>query len=108
MGKDDQLTTENATAAQAKIQQKLNIELKDAKDKSTSLEEAIQDVQVEKEDLELENQDLASKLADLTTQAKNMLLNNESLEQAITDQQIEYEDRIIELENLLEHEHKSA
>ena len=50
------------------------------------------------EDLELENEELASKLADLTTQAKKMLLNNESLEEEIQDQQVEYEDRIAELE----------
>jgi hypothetical protein len=52
---------------------------------------------VEKEDLEHENEELASKLADLTTQAKKMLLNNESLEEEIQDQQVEYEDRIAEL-----------
>jgi len=45
---------------------------------------------------------LASKLTDLTTQAKKMLLNNESLEEAINDQQIEYEDRLAELEAKLE------
>ena len=56
------------------------------------------DIQVEKEDLELENEELASKLGDLTTQAKKMLLNNESLEEDIQDQQVEYEDRIAELE----------
>jgi hypothetical protein len=50
------------------------------------------------EDLELENAELASKLAELTTQAKKMLLNNESLEEEIQDQQVEYEDRIAELE----------
>ena len=54
-----------------------------------------------KEDFEQENEELASKLADLTTQAKMMLLNNESLEEAIQDQQIEYEERIAELEGLL-------
>ena len=53
---------------------------------------------MEKEDLELENEELASKLGDLTTQAKKMLLNNESLEEEIQDQQVEYEDRIAELE----------
>lgn len=54
-----------------------------------------------KEDLELENEELASKLTDLTKQAKIMLLNNESLEEQIQDQQIEYEDRIAELESEL-------
>ena len=53
---------------------------------------------MEKEDLELENEELASKLGDLTKQAKKMLLNNESLEEEIQDQQVEYEDRIAELE----------
>jgi len=78
--------------------QKLNTELRDLRDNNIILEEGLQDVQVEKEDLELENEELASKLTDLTTQAKKMLLNNESLEEAIQDQQIEYEDRIAELE----------
>ena len=53
---------------------------------------------VPQEDLELENEELSSKLTDLTTQAKKMLLNNEALEEAIQDQRIEYEDRIAELE----------
>lgn len=60
-----------------------------------------------KEDLEHENEELASKLADLTTQAKMMLLNNESLEEAIQDQQIEYEERIAELEGLLADKYES-
>ena len=81
--------------------EKLNADLSELCDKCVMLEEAVQDIQLEKEDLELENQELASKLADLTTQAKKMLLNNESLEEEIQDQQIEYEDRISELERLL-------
>lgn len=40
------------------------------------------------EDLEAENEELASKLTDLTTQAKKMLLNNEQLEEEIQDQQV--------------------
>lgn len=81
--------------------EKLNADLSELREKCVMLEEAVQDIQLEKEDLELENQELASKLADLTTQAKKMLLNNESLEEEIQDQQIEYEDRISELERLL-------
>lgn len=81
--------------------EKLNADLSELRDNSVMLEEAVQDIQLEKEDLELENQELASKLADLTTQAKKMLLNNESLEEEIQDQQIEYEDKISELERLL-------
>jgi hypothetical protein len=50
------------------------------------------------EDLELENVEFATKLSELTLQAKKMLLNNESLEEEIQDQQVEYEDRIAELE----------
>ncbi len=57
--------------------------------------------------MEHENEELASKLADLTTQAKMMLLNNESLEEAIQDQQIEYEERIAELEGLLADKYES-
>ncbi|KAL7544372.1 hypothetical protein ACHAWF_007755 [Thalassiosira exigua] len=81
--------------------QKLKDELRDTKDNNVVLEEAVQDIQVEKEDLELENEELATKLTDLTTQAKKMLLNNESLEEALQDQMIEYEDRIAELESEL-------
>lgn len=81
---------------------KLNDELRDLRDNNVLLQEAVQDIQVDKEDLQLENEELASKLTDLTTQAKKMLLNNESLEEAINDQQIEYEDRLAELEAKLE------
>jgi len=77
-------------------------ELRDLKDNNILLQEAVQDIQVEKEDLELENEELATKLTDLTTQAKKMLLNNESLEEALQDQMMEYEDRILELEGMLE------
>ena len=38
--------------------------------------------------MEAENEELASKLTDLTTQAKKMLLNNEQLEEEIQDQQV--------------------
>ena len=76
--------------------------MRELQDDNILLKEAVQDIQVEKEDLELENEELASKLTDLTTQAKKMLLNNESLDEALQDQQIEYEDRIAELEGLLE------
>ena len=60
-----------------------------------------------KEDLEKENEELASKLADLTTQAKMLLLTNEELEEAISDQQIEYEERIAELEGMLADRYES-
>ena len=60
------------------------------------------------EDLEVENEELASKLTDLTTQAKKMLLNNESLEESIQDQQIEYEDRIAELESQLAEKYEDS
>ncbi|KAL7539983.1 hypothetical protein ACHAXR_009782 [Thalassiosira sp. AJA248-18] len=81
---------------------KLKDQLRDAKDNNVVLEEACNDIQVEKEDLELENEELASKLTDLTTQAKKMLLSNETLEETVQDQQIEYEDRIAELESQVE------
>ncbi|KAL3805306.1 hypothetical protein HJC23_009013 [Cyclotella cryptica] len=71
--------------------------LDDAKDTNVTLEEAIQDIQVEKEDLEAEHEELATKLSDLTTQAKMMLVRNEEMETQLSEAQNEYEERLNEL-----------
>lgn len=99
---ENELMEESAAVQSLPQSAGIDDEMRELQDDNILLKEAVQDIQVEKEDLELENEELASKLTDLTTQAKKMLLNNESLDEALQDQQIEYEDRIAELEGLLE------
>lgn len=124
-------STQTAAAASTDILAKELAETKDAlkqlqskfddiKDTNVTLEEAIQDIQLEKEDIEAENEgkcilqmkmdvssflyhlshycihcvqpELANKLGDLTVQAKAMLARNEEMEAQLSESQMGYED----------------
>lgn len=54
------------------------------------------------EDLEAENEELVSKLADLTSQAKTMLIRNDEMENQLNEVNMNFEERVGELESELE------
>lgn len=89
---------ELSTSSKAEID-KLKIDLDNAQDKCRVLEGGLEDLQLEKEDFETENEELASKLADLTNQAKIMLLRNEEMENQLDELAMDYDCRVTELES---------
>ncbi len=54
------------------------------------------------EDLEAENEELVSKLADLTAQAKTMLIRNDEMENQLNEVNAHFDERVGELESELE------
>jgi len=82
--------------------EKIKNDLAFANQTKTVLEEAVEDIQIEKEDLEAENEELVSKLADLTSQAKTMLIRNDEMENQLNEVNMNFEERVDELESELE------